>query len=552
MNCHSLNIEELKKFSEIASKNSWEDAFSIYVDTCDSGTTYYIRNEISKRYTNWAGYLSSKNKTAIVIESGLGANVITLANNHNHVYVIYVNEYCKSLTELRLSYLKISNVSCINENELHTVDPSTLNTIVAFNESNDGYIYNLTCSLLNAFINADLYYVCNSIYAAKHIKSFNRNLNRFHYTGNTRDPFQITPGINKINEIGKFKYLLKKYLPKYFNEYVSLTTLSFNESFYEALCFDIRDKYFDHSLDLHISNMFVSKPNGALLFLSVNRQKMVVRISFDALANKRLDSNTLTLKTIDDYGLNISPKLIARDSYQNIQYSVESMLTGVNIKDSELATNDKSHKVIEQSYKYLVELHEKTANYIDLVDDYYNTSIQYVLDVAKSRFDSSLYSTFDLINNYIHNSLYGKNIALVLSHGDFSVDNIIVNDGSVSGVIDWDYSQINGLPIVDLLFFISSTYKKRRKFSNSDMLMNAITHESFGDEEIKYINQYCHTFNIDKSLIKPLSIMYVMHHIAFRLEQGEPYSYYNFYKNMFSEILKTIKLEIKGNCEFRT
>ena len=50
----------------------------------------------------------------------------------------------------------------------------------------------------------------------------------------------------------------------------------------------------------------------------------------------------------------------------------------------------------------------------------------------------------------------GKNLKPVLVHGDFWLGNVLFDDeGSISGVIDWEWSRENGLPLLDALHLLA-------------------------------------------------------------------------------------------------
>lgn len=51
----------------------------------------------------------------------------------------------------------------------------------------------------------------------------------------------------------------------------------------------------------------------------------------------------------------------------------------------------------------------------------------------------------------------------VLRHGDLWAGNLLVSGGRISGVVDWDAWQSHGFPASDLLHFITTTERQRRR-----------------------------------------------------------------------------------------
>lgn len=545
MNDQQLNMDIKKQFSDMLEKKPWPESLTQISDTSDKKSVDFIRNEISKRYTNWSGFLSPSSNIAIVIESGLGANVVSLAKTHKNVYVNYVDDYTQKIVESRLEYLDISNVKAISfdaESLLQSVSEKVI--VVAFNEGNDPNIEELTLKALRTYKNSDLYYVCSNDYIRKVKSDFDMQLDVFHYTGSSRNPFQIIPSSEKQKDIGIVKYKIKTYLPFLFKEYVALTTLTFQGSVYEAICIEVRNKLYNNNENIVFIKFFISKPNGAIVFIKINNDAMVIRIAVDGLAKKRLASSTSALTNINKVFDNLAPKLLLNDTSYGIDYAVEQMFAGGNIKDSDLKSDENRLDIISQSFDKLISLHKHSLSLSVLNNDNYTKHISTTIDLARSLFKDDFSEIFDLIEKYLKLHLYDEEIPLVTTHGDFSIDNIIVKNGVVTGIIDWDYSSVIGLPLIDVVFFVASTYKRQEGYSGEYMLINAITHDCFSDNDKYLIDNYCNEINLDKTLIQPLSIMYVMHHIAYRLEQGEKYLYYGFYESMFMEILNVIKKEV--------
>jgi Phosphotransferase enzyme family len=52
--------------------------------------------------------------------------------------------------------------------------------------------------------------------------------------------------------------------------------------------------------------------------------------------------------------------------------------------------------------------------------------------------------------------LSGVTVPLVAAHGDYALGNILLSEGQVTGVVDWELGQPLGLPLADLFKFVSS------------------------------------------------------------------------------------------------
>ncbi len=100
---------------------------------------------------------------------------------------------------------------------------------------------------------------------------------------------------------------------------------------------------------------------------------------------------------------------------------------------------------------WLNELHERTARgHGDL-----SMLLDGVAPLLSRRFREDVSTARDLdILGALHGRLQGHDAPRGLVHGDYWVGNLLVADGKVCGVIDWEFSQSDGLLIRDLARFV--------------------------------------------------------------------------------------------------
>jgi thiamine kinase-like enzyme len=130
---------------------------------------------------------------------------------------------------------------------------------------------------------------------------------------------------------------------------------------------------------------------------------------------------------------------------------------------------------------------EKMAS-IQLHDEEHAHSQANVIAESFSRVvtpDNDLTSKFhQLLVNEINKTDW-KKIACVPQHGDFSPSNILIDDKSISAIIDWEHFSETGLPLMDSLFFALTC----TGFTRSINIGNNPTVEMVG-------NRYSHSFNL--------------------------------------------------------
>ena len=115
--------------------------------------------------------------------------------------------------------------------------------------------------------------------------------------------------------------------------------------------------------------------------------------------------------------------------------------------------------------------------------------------------------------------LSGIPVRLGLMHGDFSVQNIFADKGKVSGLIDWEDVDPDGLPILDALNYLESA---QRAFQPGSTLLATVPLLASGDwpvvEERNFLAQYYEHLGLDAAYHREFAVLYWLYHIRPQLE----------------------------------
>jgi hypothetical protein len=98
--------------------------------------------------------------------------------------------------------------------------------------------------------------------------------------------------------------------------------------------------------------------------------------------------------------------------------------------------------------------------------------------------------------------------SLIIEHGDFSLQNILIDNNQV-GVIDWSDVVLDGRPLFDYFNFVLNAIFKLRNTSDATELIQLFNFAFFEKNDIsmiikRYADSYLNALNIDKLNIKRL------------------------------------------------
>ena len=116
---------------------------------------------------------------------------------------------------------------------------------------------------------------------------------------------------------------------------------------------------------------------------------------------------------------------------------------------------------------------------------------------------------------------------LFLRHGDYCPQNILLRGkGSITGVVDWAFSQPTALPLHDLLFFTSVYVQNARQSSDVFSFTQALRYAFFDQNQFSQVVAsqvlgYCRQIGIPASMIKPLFCAFIMEQALFEYQKVE-------------------------------
>jgi hypothetical protein len=106
--------------------------------------------------------------------------------------------------------------------------------------------------------------------------------------------------------------------------------------------------------------------------------------------------------------------------------------------------------------------------------------------------------------------------ATVLEHGDFSHPNLMLLEDGSAGVVDWEMAEPHGLPLQDLVFFLTYAAFARHRTRENGESIPAIRSAFFGESAwaTPFIVAHAERLNLLPETIPPLFLLCWVRYLA--------------------------------------
>ena len=114
-----------------------------------------------------------------------------------------------------------------------------------------------------------------------------------------------------------------------------------------------------------------------------------------------------------------------------------------------------------------------------------------------------------------------EKIPTILVHGDFGPSNILV-DGSQLNIIDWEFGDVAGPPLIDLIdFFLYVFYGQQRDYR---LAWRHLFYDAAGADHRALMREYCQELSIPEAAVGTLVQLYLLHKLMLlnRLPERKP------------------------------
>jgi hypothetical protein len=113
----------------------------------------------------------------------------------------------------------------------------------------------------------------------------------------------------------------------------------------------------------------------------------------------------------------------------------------------------------------------------------------------------------------------GADLPVVWTHGDFKIENIVTDERShrLLGVIDWEHSEPEGLPLLDLWYLLLYNKQIERGVDFLSAVQDILPPQQLYGEDAAMVTEYMRTLDIPIRLVPALAGALILHHVTQRV-----------------------------------
>ncbi|ADE16277.1 Methyltransferase type 11 [Nitrosococcus halophilus Nc 4] len=251
---------------------------------------------------------------------------------------------------------------------------------------------------------------------------------------------------------------------------------------------------------------------------------MVVKLPFNASAAAGAERNHRFLKQAEQMGTlrELTPQALAAGEVQGVSYYAETRVEGCPLRT---ALGRSSHSDCLQAVSsFLQALNSGLQARVPeaLSGEFYQRQVLIPLEQLARVSDISVF--MEEAQAYFRERLYGLKVRRGLVHGDFSTRNIFMRDARITGVIDWDNADLLGIPVLDALNYLESTYRYLNPGISLAQTIPLLSHwDHLTEKEQQFLEGSYYCCGLDPSHHAAFVSLYWLRHVAQQLDEGLVY-----------------------------
>ena len=274
------------------------------------------------------------------------------------------------------------------------------------------------------------------------------------------------------------------------------------------------------------SSFQVTGKNKAVIRASAGSSEIVIKMPFADNGVESEENNARMLGEIHAKGAATGiciPEPLVSGAFQSVSYFVETCCPGRPLAE---ALGDVGRAaLVEQVFALWRNLMEFGGG-SQLVSFDGELFERYVTGPAKKvRALAAHPERVDGLIDKLETELRGKEVLCGLCHGDFGVDNILVRNGKISGLIDWETARVQGPVILDIVNYMDSVERRAKNKGELAHNMELMLKDKWPNDEERDVLRRCFEYcNINHDMESLFIVVRWMNHISYKADTDFIYS----------------------------
>lgn len=559
------------KLSESVKMRGWRCGFLSFLNAIEPSLAEQLRHLSGEKQAGWRFFLGvSAEKTALVMESGMNMSAPALARNFRHVVSVYRDAHIAGCARAKALEDNIENIDivCLKDFKMLPFKDAAFDAVIINDIEGDfpgaaqrgvvdvdgllvesSRVLNDRGFLFTAWSNTNPVYLRlrkgNKKTEIKKITGFSAGIDGVEASvrkAGFLEPSRwvLDPGMYPAREIRPIhlegtnagagdpnikRWLIRRLKGTALRHWllhafaVSARKTSASRSFVEEL--SARIEAASGRDNLRLLSYRLGNPDVVIVTFGDGAGNgapaVIARLPLTRHSLERCRQNTKAITAISGGNTALSamvPRLVDAGELHGQAYFVETAIKGA-VADSR---NPGIAGIIKDAVAVLTNFHLQTLRETVIDDAGFSRLFGGVFDLISPYVDAAARVDFDYITNAIKERVVGRTIPVVFMHGDYKDENIIVDAGDkrINGIIDWDLSAEEGLPLLDLCYLLSYRNLSDGNAALSEAIIDKLMPLKGDRVESGIIGNYCEELGINAEMVNPLIVTFWLHHIACR------------------------------------
>lgn len=274
-----------------------------------------------------------------------------------------------------------------------------------------------------------------------------------------------------------------------------------------------------------ICRNIISNQNTLVFFLELESDgKAVLKLPLCETSLRRVELDRNMLEKAHEVSTPevrpLVPRVLCYGVLHKQPYFVRCYVPGVDAKLL-VHSREEYSRVVADAAGILLQWHQASHRVVELTPELCERYFVTYFRQARPYLPAYL-GLLDEIQSFLQQASIGQPLSLGLMHGDFHFNNLMIDPGTrrISGILDWDMGEMDGLPMLDLFHLMMSKERGLRDCGIGEAFDKVLLSNAFDPEESRLVEEFRCALGISEQLLLCLKMAYWARHCLGNIVQS--------------------------------